>query len=283
MKRKLIPVILFLALCHFEAQADVININVDGDLSDWGVQQNGNASGWTPTTGIHYTVEDQTGALGVRLEAGYGGQAYDAEALYAYMSDTHLYIALATGHNPNTPHNPSANSFGAGDFAIDFGRDGTYELGINVKPDWDTFGVAAGVYEVTQWAYGLWADDEIEGYIKSDHPTAILDGLLLGQAEMAISGPQKGYGEWANDTHYFYEIAVHLDLLRAGGWAGESFNIHWTQLCANDTILVDPPASVPEPEILMLLLTGLLGAGMIRLRKTADTKRAIPFRHFATA
>ncbi|WP_404358633.1 PEP-CTERM sorting domain-containing protein [Methylotuvimicrobium sp. KM1] len=258
--------LLILASCQFNAQADMINITVDGDLSDWGIQQTEQASDWLPNAGVHYTIQDQTGGLGVRLGAGYGGQAYDAEALYAHLTDTHLFIALATGHNPETAQNPSANSFGAGDFALDFGLNGVYELGINVKPSWDTFGIAGGVYGVTEWAYGLWEDDTLTGYKKSDHPTSIIDGILLGQSVMAISGPKTGYGEWASDKHYFYEVALGLDLLRTAGWGGESFNVHWTQMCANDSIIVDPP-SVPEPEVVSLLLLGLIGTAWARLRK----------------
>ncbi|MCD2448944.1 PEP-CTERM sorting domain-containing protein [Methylicorpusculum oleiharenae] len=245
------------------------SITVDGNLTDWGIKRNGNANDWTPNPGIHFTVEDQTGNLNQYLNPGYGGQAYDAEALYAYITDSHLFIALATGHNPNTPNNPLGNSYGAGDFAIDFGLDGTYEVGINVKPDWDTFGVAKGLYRVDEWAYGLWENGNAPGYLKSEHPTAILAGTLLGIADMAISGPQTGYGQWKNDTHYFYEISLGLGLLRDAGWNGSSFNIHWTQLCANDFIIVDPPVTVPEAGSLLMMSLGLFGMSWVRRKKTS--------------
>ncbi len=239
---------------------------IDGDLSDWGVSQNGNANDWTPNAGIFHTIEDQHSSF---LSPGYGGQAYDAEALYAYKDDQNVYVGLATGHNPETAQNPSANSYGAGDFAFDFGINGQYEMGINVKPGWDTFGVEAGVYHNVAWDEGLWADNTVPGYVKSEHPTSILSGDLLGTALLVISDAQTGYGEWTNDVHYFYEFSVSLDLLRLAGWNGESFNIHWTQNCANDSILVDPPADVPEPGSLMLLMIGMTGIIGIRKKSLA--------------
>jgi len=247
-----------LLLATFSTNSNAITIKVDGDLSDWGVRRTGNISDWTPTAnaGIQYTVEDQHED---KLDTGCGGQLYDAEAIYAYKNATTLFIALATGHNPVTGNNPPS-SFGAGDFAIDFGKDGTYELGINIKPSWDDFGVAAGVYKNVKWDYSpFWADDPISGYVKSEHPTSIVEGKYLGLANLSISGPQTGFGDWKDDTHYFYEMSLDLELLRLAGWKDESFNIHWTQNCANDSIIVDPPASVPTPSILMLLLAGLIG------------------------
>jgi hypothetical protein len=265
--RKLLVSSLLLATFSTNSNA----ITIDGDLSDWGVSRNGNASDWTPTAnaGIQYTVEDQHEK---KLDPGYGGQLYDAEAIYAYKNDTTLFIALATGHNPETANNPNSNSFGAGDFAIDFGKDGIYELGINIKPSWDDFGVAAGVYKNVKWDYSpFWADDPLSGYVKSEHPTSIVGGDWLGDANLSISGPQTGFGDWKDDTHYFYEMSLELKLLRLAGWNNESFNIHWTQNCANDSIIVDPPASVPTPSILMLLLAGLIG---IRITKKSG-KRAL--------
>lgn len=248
-----------LLLTAFNGNVNAATFDIDGDLSDWGVSHNGNAADWTPNAGILYTVEDQ---YKNRLEPGSGGQRYDAEAIYAdkdTASNT-LSIALATGHNPETANRPSRNRFGAGDFAIDFGRDGSYEVGINIKPGWDAFGVVAGIYKVTEWAYGLWADETTPGYVNAEHPTSIVTGDLLGLANLAISGPQTGFGEWnPNHKHYFYEMSLSLDLLTAAGWQGESFNIHWTQNCGNDSIIVDPPSTVPAPNTLILLLLGYVG------------------------
>lgn len=259
MRTLLVPYILLITI---STNVNAIPFTIDGDLSDWGINPTGNIADWTPTpnVGIQYTVEDQHYN---RLEPGYGGQRYDAEALYAYKGVDTLFIALATGHNPEKA-NKSPYSFGAGDFAIDFGRDGSYEMGINIKPGWDDFGVVAGVYEKVEWAYGLWADETTPGYVKYEHPTSIVNGTHLGDADLSISGPQTGFGDWEYDTHYFYEMSLDLGLLTKAGWKGESFNIHWTQNCANDSIIVDPPAAVPTPSVLMLLLAGFIGFGVTK-------------------
>jgi hypothetical protein len=260
-------------------------IVIDGKLFDWGVQQNKGAAGWIPTdnngitknSNIQFTIEDwdQSTKNGF-LDPGYGGQAYDAEALYALIEGNTLFIALATGHNPGTL--TSGNNYGAGDFAIDFGRNGTYELGINVKRGGDTFGEHGGVYKVEKWDYGLWNDDSSLDYVKSQHPTSILVGEEIGTANLVISSEQTGYeqwrtgyGQWSEDVHYFYEMSVSLSLLTDAGWNGkDAFNIHWTQNCANDSIIVDPPAGVPEPGTLALLPLGLLSLLALRRRKLAS-------------
>jgi hypothetical protein len=263
---RLLAVTLLAAAVSGHAGAAII---VDGNLSDWGI----NKTTWVPTAGIHYTVEDSTGSGSYYLNPGWGGQAYDAEAMYATISGGKLFVALATGHNPLTPNQPGANSYGPGDFAIDFGKNGSYELGINVKPTNGGFGVDGGVYKNPTWAYGLWnaAGQEDPDHPDTTHPTSLLNGTKIGDAQLSYTTlGVAGYGAQASDLHYFYEMSLDLDLLRQAGWDGSDFNIQWTENCANDAIIVDPGRYLPEPGSLPLLGAGLFGLlGFTRLARKA--------------
>jgi hypothetical protein len=265
---KTFSITLLAAAISSHAGAAII---VDGDLSDWGI----NKTTWAPNAGIHYTVEDSVGSGLYWLNPGWGGQAYDAEAFYTTIADGKLFVALVTGHNPRTLNKPGSNSYGAGDFAIDFGKNGSYDLGINIRYatnlvngqyTFEGFGVEGGVYRNPTWASGLWnaAGNHDPSHPDLTHPTSLLSGTKIGDAKLSYTTQGvSGYGQKTTDLHYFYEMSVDLSLLSQAGWDGSAFNIHWTENCANDSIIVDPGRNVPEPGSLILLgvgLVGLLGA-----------------------
>ncbi len=256
------------------AQAFVI----DGNLSDWGVQRNGNATGWTPdSSAFAYKTEDQHDSY---LSPGYGGQAYDAEAMYVAWNASTLYIAIATGHNPLTPNNPTGNSYGAGDVAIDFGINGSFDYGIELLGSATT--TAGHVYSNVNWALGVWKSNGAwTGYYDPNtaanraladpaHPTSILSGTDRGTGAVAYTTVgQNNYGVWPGDLHYFYEVAVPLSSFGADWANGANFRVHWTENCANDSIWVDATAThqVPEPGTLVLLPLGMLGLIALRRNK----------------
>jgi hypothetical protein len=72
---------LTLAAAAFTLPAHATQMTIDGNFADWGVANNGTVSGWTPGSGILF-VDDQSNANNGYLNPGWGGQAYDAEALY---------------------------------------------------------------------------------------------------------------------------------------------------------------------------------------------------------
>lgn len=259
MKRLMISVCVLLgAMSSGAANALVI----DGNLSDWGVHHNGNAADWTVSSAFAAsTVEDQTGNSSQYLNPGWGGQAYDAEAMYVTWSASTLYIGFATGHSPNTPQNPGGNSYGPGDIAIDIGNNGTWDYGVELQGNG---GFTQGrVYASPTFAPGVVASN----------PTSLTGGTGVGSVGSVAftTAYQTGYGQYAADKHYFYEIAVPLSAFGGNLGVGSTFKVHWTMNCANDIITVtttrNTTSKVPLPGTLALLPLGLMGMAALRRRR----------------
>jgi hypothetical protein len=273
-----------LALAALLSAGSAQAFSIDGNLSDWGIQRTGHASDWTPNSSVAaYVVEDQTGGLNTYLNPGYGGQAYDAEAIYVAFDANNLYIAIATGQNPNTPNifTAAGDSYGPGDIAIDFGANGSFDYGIELLGSTKT--TAGHVYSNVNWGLGLWKSNGAwTGYYDPNaagnralanpaHPTSILSGADVGTGTVAYTTiGQNNYGIWPRDLHFFYEVSVPLSSFGADWANGTHFDVHWTQNCANDSILVDPPVGhVPEPGTLALLPLGMIGLVVLRRKKSA--------------
>lgn len=229
---------------------------VDGQLADWGFQSN-----WSVASGVRgKAVENQSGSGAFYLDPGWGGQAYDAEALYVDWDASNLYVALVTGLAPSTPHQPSQNSYGAGDILFNFGG-GAYEFGLVVKP---YAGLqVGGAYRVAALEYGLWSSPGVQGPAPNPYPVAVRSGTLAGTGAVAYPGTSLTglAGDRSGDRHYVIEASVPLSAFGglwnagAGGPAQELY-VEWSAYCANDVIGVDI-RRIPEPATVLLAGLGL--------------------------
>ncbi len=260
-------------------QASVYAITIDGDLNDWIGTPAGQASDWTPLrSSTFYTVEDQNTNY---LNPGYGGQDYDAEAIYVEVQSDTLYIAIVTGLSP------ASSDWPAGDIAIDFGDDDSFEYGIVVRGDTTNSrggtGEAGDIFRVTEWNYGIWtAPDNYDptgaSTYKSAHPTTVKSGTDTGKnADLAYkkatyNGLDIGQLGAFEGDHYVIEAAVDVSVFDPALW-GQKFAVHWTMACANDWIEVDPNPA-PEPPVMLLLGGGLGLLGWSRRQSKTRAHRS---------
>jgi hypothetical protein len=261
---QLILTIIFSLGLSLNASASTIN-----SFSDWGIASTGVT---TSATGIYSQTEDQTGNY---LVPGYGGQAYDAEGIYATWDSNYLYVGVMTGRAQN------ASGWSAGDIAFDFGSDKSFEYGLVTSASNGSYASVAGIgtpgqlFSVSEWNLGLWDANDV--YIGTshnpadpDHPVSVKAGTLVDtDTDFSYSSLGSAYG--AGGTSYF--ISTKLDLNNFGGvsFLDDGLSLHWAATCNNDWIQLDIPAqSVPEPSTLALLSLGLLGiaaAGRKRINK----------------
>ena len=264
--RSLVAPFLVLSFISFNSSAATINT-----FSDWGISKTDISSS---VSDVYSSLEDQYQNF---LDPGYGGQAYDAEGIYATWDADYFYVGVMTGRAPN------ASGWSAGDIAFDFGSDNSYELGLITTDHTGSYPAVAGIgspgqlYNVSQWNLGIW--DSSGGYINNtgnpadpDHPTTVAAGTEIANAVKPGSfsyqaiGTSSEYG--AGGQSYFISAAIGLESLGGNSFLDDGLTLHWAATCNNDWITLDlPSSSVPEPSALALLSIGMIGLFAARRKK----------------
>jgi len=265
-------------------------IVIDGDLNDWLLHApTGSAQDWLPADpAVKFQVDDDRRNY---LNPGYGGQAYDAEAMYVALDEDNLYVAVVTGLAPGTDPYPAGDILIDG--AFDIGGPRSFEVAIVVE---HRQGFTVGdVVLADKWGYGLWngpkdekKKNEAPSEFYLDHPTIAVSGQLLStdaHRAQVYYGPGRYDGKDFNGNsdlrlgehdrkgrhdHYVIEALIPRDLLLLGDGTNllePQFLVHWTMQCNNDFLEVDPPlgsTSVPVAPAWVLMLGGMLA--LIRVR-----------------
>lgn len=252
----------------------VTGILVDGLLSDWGVQDSGISSdnnvgtplnsNWTPTQGA-WISEDwvQSGGYVGPL---YGGQNFDAEALYTGfdISTSTLYVALVTGFDiqgeDSLPYLP-------GDIFIDFGQNGSWDLAFDVSSRSDADGESLDSVSARTGVGTGWYDAPPNGGVVGLTSTPYAANGTSSSAGTA-SFFYNNNGPWTDSwDHNVYEFGYHvtnaswLDEILLNDGDGLGWTVHWTMSCGNDVLDLDA-APVPVPAAAPI---ALLGMGIVAL------------------
>jgi len=253
--------ILF-ALFVFAMPLTVCPYIIDGQVDDWGIFPSEYASSdWEPNAGVLWTEEDSTGPIGAYLDPGFGGQNYDAEAMYFDFEGDYAYLAIVTGVSSSATGDRKP-----GDIGFDFGSDGVYEYGIRT-----TETNAGNMYKDASWT------DTIYYPGSNPHRLAISGSNYVGAIDFAYTLFADSYTENPDEywwRHYVLEARIPLNLFEYVGVApvwDSPFSVHWTMGCGNDSIDLDIVA-VPEPTTTLLFVLGIFGLFGRGFKKNKEIK-----------
>ncbi len=245
---------------------------IDSNISDWRI----NSTTLVSSTAKSQMIEDFVGSGGF-VGPQYGGQTYDAEAIYLDWNSSRVFVGVLTGMAPtHTNYSPA-------DIIFDFNYSPiTADLASTSTPDYALVvngysGLTVGnFYSGSTWVNGAAAPS----YVVAVKTGTVLSTLGSGANDIAFSyssTSMTGLGATPGDTHYFIEASIPTSAF-GSMWTGDGptqpVEVRWSMYCGNDFIST---VVVPEPSTIAgvgLMLGGLFFARRSRLLRSAQEKPA---------